>query len=993
MITRDILNNNLNDKVTYDQFFRAFGYEDSDRIYLRWFYDPEKRDDAGKDTVYLSTFDTALTPLHRCNDRKFGIFYVVNGGGHSDPEVKKTSGPARAQFMEIDPDDEDLQRVERGEISLEDLLAQQVEKIAAFPLEPSVIVMTRKSLHVYWILKNGDIKRFRALQQRLVQHFKSDRRIINESRVMRIYGFYHQKKEPVLVRLIKFDPDLRYTQDQLDEVLPALDPTFWKTAKAATSTTSTAPGELVPIGQRHGYVMSRIGYMINKIGDTATDEMIYALIEADYRQNCEGAEDTDFGKFRTSFLKAIADIRAKREAEDNDPTFWSYARKAWKEENPGKEFDSNETSWDEVADAGRRAKEAGLTFDKLQFTYNGKNLIEKGEEDPSKQQTGLYNVKDLRRAISDGFPVYLVGDTQDMHGLRTMGLTSTALSGPWDKALSSYFVGARLRIVPDNSPEAENQARRIKKDLKQWAFSVAIVEKVSADPGGNVSECIAHGVTQEDLKEKLKSAPADLASWAYTNDRGNVNISPSVLASNFSKVVNYVIVRNPVDDNDLFYGYRHGVYCRWNKAQVKAALRKFVPLTYQKDGQIAEAQRTTLELDDKILTIEDLNSDERYINFKNGLYDLQKRELVPHTPDLISTIQLGFDYDPEDQERPVFSKFMDDLFTKEDGTIDTDSMKILQEFCGLAISNVYVYRVKKALFLCSLRGNTGKSVLMNLLQYIIGEDNVTSVPIQNMNESSKFAMGTILGKRMIINGDQTESDISDSSYFKQLTGGDRTKMEGKGKQPVMIRYRGGIMVGCNGLPSFTDDKGEHIFERLLLIMCNNVIPEEKRDSSLLDKMKTEAPAIINYFLEGLHRLIDNDYKFTRSEATVEAAHQYREQLDSVYRFIHEYTEDGYYFEVTHNPLDQVAKNRFYEAYVKWCYDPENELRPIRKKNLNQRLDALGLDGSRKGWSGSRRGIYTIKGLRWTDGTEDKFIPFDEWFEEYKKRHPLAEPPV
>lgn len=288
------MNNNLNDKVTYDQYFRAFGYDDNDTIYLRWFYDPERRDDlAGKPTIQLWNFNGILSTLHHKNEQRLGIFFVVNGGGHSDPEVKRKNGPARAQFMEIDPDDEDLKRVERGEVSLEDLLARQLEEIAAFPLEPSIIVRTRKSLHVYWLLRDGGIKRFRGLQQRLVQRFKSDRRIINESRVMRLYGFNHCKKAPVLVRLIKFDPDLIYTQDQLDEVLEAIDPTFWKTAKTATSTTSAAPGELVPIGQRHGYVMSRIGYMINKIGDTATDEMIYALIEADYKQNCEGAEDTD----------------------------------------------------------------------------------------------------------------------------------------------------------------------------------------------------------------------------------------------------------------------------------------------------------------------------------------------------------------------------------------------------------------------------------------------------------------------------------------------------------------------------------------------------------------------------------------------------------------------------------------------------------------------------------------------------------------------------
>ena len=596
----------------------------------------------------------------------------------------------------------------------------------------------------------------------------------------------------------------------------------------------------------------------------------------------------------------------------------------------------------------------------------------------------LYNLPALIRAIDDGFPVYIVEGEKDVETLRKLHYTATTAGavGGWKKEYAKHFIGATVNILPDNDKPGETLAEEIRRDLKPYAFTVRVIHKISSIQKGDITDFFEkEGGTLEAFKSRVQNTEGIIAPWAYLNSRDEVNIKPSQLAVSFSKVMDYIIVRNPLDDNDLFYGFEGGVYRRKNKAQIKSSLRKFVPVAYQKDAQIAEAQRTLFELGTKIHSFDDLDANERYINFKNGLLDLRQWELVPHDSEVISTIQLQFDYDPTIKDKPVFDRYINDLFTREDGEIDHDSMKILQEFCGLAISNIYVYRAKKALFLCSIRGNTGKTQLLNLVQLILGEENATSIPIQHMNENTgRFTMGTALGKRMIINGDQTESDIGDSSYFKQLTGGDRTKMESKNKQPLMVRYRGGIMVGCNGLPSFTDDKGEHVFERLLLIMCTNVIPEEKRDAALLDKMKPEIPAIINWFLEGLKRLIANGYKFTRSKSAEDAVKEYRQRLDSVYRFINEWNGSvavgnektssnvyGYteHFEITKNRADQYPKNTFYDSYTAWCEDPDIDLTPIKKKNLNQRLEALGLEVDPRGVYKDRHGIYTIRGLKKT----------------------------
>jgi len=97
------------------------------------------------------------------NEQGRGVYFVVNYGGHEDSQISRIN----AQFMECD------------DLTLEEQLA----KIKAFPLEPSLIVKTRKSLHCYWLIKDGDVSTFRRIQKKLVKQFGADPVCINESRV------------------------------------------------------------------------------------------------------------------------------------------------------------------------------------------------------------------------------------------------------------------------------------------------------------------------------------------------------------------------------------------------------------------------------------------------------------------------------------------------------------------------------------------------------------------------------------------------------------------------------------------------------------------------------------------------------------------------------------------------------------------------------------------------------------------------------------------
>jgi len=198
----DILRQSLNDVISYSEFFEALGYGRKDKVYLRFFHEHDKDAKAYIREPKLYTLPGYVEEFRAINKTDRGVFFVVNGGGRHDRDVKE----AKALFVDFD------------DFPFE----EQIRRLNEFPLEPSIVIKTRKSLHAYWILDDSDrnIFRWNELQCRLINYFGSDPSIENPSRVMRLYGFEHRKKEPVMVTLIKFDPELRYPMSCFHSVLP-----------------------------------------------------------------------------------------------------------------------------------------------------------------------------------------------------------------------------------------------------------------------------------------------------------------------------------------------------------------------------------------------------------------------------------------------------------------------------------------------------------------------------------------------------------------------------------------------------------------------------------------------------------------------------------------------------------------------------------------------------------------------------------------------------
>ena len=130
---------------------------------------------------------------------------------------------------------------------------------------------------------------------------------------------------------------------------------------------------------------------------------------------------------------------------------------------------------------------------------------------------------------------------------------------------------------------------------------------------------------------------------------------------------------------------------------------------------------------------------------------------------------------------------------------------------------------------------------------------------------------------------------------------------------------------CNELPHFNGDRGDHVYERMILCNCTNVIPPEQRDRHLLDKLYSEREAIINKSVMALKELLDRGGAFSEPSEVSANREAYKTENDTVRQFLVECTDlcksdpdTPLYMQA---PLTRTSE--MYTYYVMWCKDNNN----------------------------------------------------------------------
>lgn len=114
----------------------------------------------------------------------------------------------------------------------------------------------------------------------------------------------------------------------------------------------------------------------------------------------------------------------------------------------------------------------------------------------------LYRLPEVRRAIAQGLPVYVVEGEKDADRLQECGVTATCNFGgasEWRDEYAEYLRGADVIIIADRDQPGLAHAAEIRRSLRDVAKSTKIVQSKTDLPGDDVSDHLDAGYELDEL--------------------------------------------------------------------------------------------------------------------------------------------------------------------------------------------------------------------------------------------------------------------------------------------------------------------------------------------------------------------------------------------------------------------------------------------------------------------------------------------------------------
>jgi len=330
---------------------------------------------------------------------------------------------------------------------------------------------------------------------------------------------------------------------------------------------------------------------------------------------------------------------------------------------------------------------------------------------------------------------------------------------------------------------------------------------------------------------------------------------------------------------------------------------------------------------------------------KNGIFNIMNMELIPFSSEYFSVSQIPVKYDPN-AKCPLFLKFLSEILTDED-------IPIIQELFGYVL--LRDYRFQKA-FMFVGSGSNGKSTLMDVLERLLGKENISDRPLHSL-VSNRFAIASLYGKMINMFADISSKELEETGAFKALTGGDSITAEFKYLNSFEFTNYAKLIFSCNTVPKTSDDSVA-FYRRWIIIKFLKHFTEETKDPNKINEITTpeELSGIFNWAIEGLKRLLKNN-KFSYKKDNDQIKIEYTRLSNPLKAFIEECIES--------DCSNEIPKDDFYVVYCEYCrkYQLMNKNKKTIGRNINKYVNVTTtrpyIDGSR-GWCW--KGIKFIDGL-------------------------------
>lgn len=429
-----------------------------------------------------------------------------------------------------------------------------------------------------------------------------------------------------------------------------------------------------------------------------------------------------------------------------------------------------------------------------------------------------------------------------------------------------------------------------------------------------------------ELQEAIYISTAIQAGFLYDEKKNKFQFNANLFAEYFLQRVVAAC-----DKSGILYLYLNkGVYKECNDVELGKLIRSLMNEGLRNSWRSHYEKEAIQAIQRECQYVEEFNSNSDYINLKNGMFNLVTGKLEKHHQKFYSTVQIPIEYDPE-AKCPRFDKFMNEITIN-----DYQLVRVHQEKFGYWLIPETKCEVATYYF---GRGANGKSVLANVASLLVGEENVSSIPLSQFSKS--FGLEGIIGKTLNIAAEnEMQGSKLNTEAFKSIVSGDSLTINIKYKSPI-VNYRSKcrlLFIG-NELPE-TSDLTYGFFRKMMIFPFKRSFSTEERNRNLIDELKHELPGIFNWAVQGLVRLKQQEFTFSKCDAIEKEMEKYRLAQNPVLNFFES---------VIHvSPSSRIRRPALYQAFQKWSIEQGIDSLAFKSrqrffKDLVNVLDSKGIE--------------------------------------------------
>lgn len=416
------------------------------------------------------------------------------------------------------------------------------------------------------------------------------------------------------------------------------------------------------------------------------------------------------------------------------------------------------------------------------------------------------------------------------------------------------------------------------------------------------------------IRKMIQELLLNRYSYTIPGNSDNRRASSSSISSLVRQIFKIVMIK---ETGDLYiYNFHCGL---WGSGDlpIKRLIYELVRIGMQLEWSSLLEKKIIDELERKVPAIEWKDFNQEGFPFRNMTLNYRTLTMHAHDPSYFSTIKSDVSYDPK-ATCPTFMSMLNVWFKGE-----TDTQHFAQEWFGYCLAGGHQ---ANAFLLVYSKGGEGKSTFFGVLENLIGPINSSAATLGNLN--TDFGLEPLVGKKVNISTESGSSAFN-TSKLKAITAGEKITVNRKNMAETDMILPAKLIFLLNELPQLSDNS-LGFARRLLILPFLNVLSADKQDKHLAKKLNNELSGILNWALEGLQRLKNNNYNFTISKSMIAIQNRYLSSSNVMKLYIKNRIV------IDNNLINKVETRVFITDFIQWA--------------SQQNLQYLHLASPKKFWS-------------------------------------------